>query len=79
MQLSPNLFGEKCFNTSARVASLSQSPEMISKNLMTKRRKKTKRRSVRPAKLRKSSNSVKLGRRVRLSNNSSSRSRTQPS
>ena len=50
-----------------------------SESVMMKRRRKIKKKSAKPVKLRKNLSSVKQSKRPRRSNNSSSRSKTQPS
>ena len=53
--------------------------ERGSESVMTKRRRKIKKKSAKPAKPRKNLSSVKQSKRQKHNNNSSSRSKTQPS
>ena len=76
-----NLFNLSLWPTTMMTKSACQSLFHVrgSESVMTKKRRKTKKKSAKPAKLRKNLNSVKPSKRRRRSNNSSSRSKTQPS
>ena len=78
---SSNLFKLSLLPTTMMTKSACQSLFHVrgSESVMTKRRRKIKKKSAKPAKLRKNLSSVKQSKRPRHSNNSSSRSKTQPS
>ena len=75
------MFNLSLWPTTMMTKSASQSLFHVkgSESEMTKRRRKIKKKSAKPAKLRKNLSSVKQSKRLKHSNNSSSRSKTQPS